>query len=44
MESQFKEEEMKKQMTENAKSTIKFVDDKTVEMTSGTGKLILKKS
>lgn len=44
VESQFKEEEMKKQMTENAKSTIKFVDDKTVEMTSGTGKLILKKS
>lgn len=44
VESQFKEEDMKKQMSENAKSTIKFVDDKTVEMTSGTGKLTLKKS
>jgi hypothetical protein len=41
VETQFKEEDVKKQMSENAKATIKFVDDKTVEMTSGQGKILL---
>lgn len=44
VETQFKEEDVKKQMSENAKATVKFVDDKTVEMTSGQGKILLTRS
>lgn len=42
-EAQFKEDDVKKQMNENAKSTVKFVNDKQVEMSSGQGKLTLNK-